>query len=1198
MNDSRPSAAGDGLMGDAAELAERAAELSDRLRRGEAVELDDCEGEELRDLLPTIRMMAGWSMQSPATTDYPRLGDFRIVRELGRGGMGIVYEAVQMSLGRRVALKVLHTAAALDPRRLRRFQVEAQAAASLLHPHIVPVFATGSENGTAYYAMQYIDCRDLARIINDLRRDRSTDGTSVESCKLAPRTPLFDPSSSFERDVARLARQAAMALEHAHANDVLHRDVKPSNLLIDERGHLWITDFGLARIKGSLELTQTGDVLGTPQYMSPEQALGHRTPLDGRTDVYSLGATLYEILTLTTPFHGDDRIELLRQIAQAEPIPPRKINPRVPVELETIVLKAMAKAPADRYATAADLADDLGRFLDDRPIRARRPSLLNRASKWTRRHRRLVAAAGATSLVLAFALASAVFQYTVWLRRHGAALENEVARANRNADLANRHRRLANRQLHAAQLRLASAAIEKGQLERAQDILHDEVINPGEDDPRDFAWHVLWERATRQIAPLYGHERDVTALAMSPDGRTLASGDKLGIVRLWDLRTDSAVCVLKGHALSISRLVFSPDGSLLASAADADSHSHSEVFLWEAATGRELARIAGLDNCIAAVPALLRNEPALRLHTSRRESFDGQWRESAIREIRTYDLSHGPSRLVLRSIWRSRDDTCLTDTGQIVTFPRAPLGEPDRWTTRDAETGQFEWAFDSARKGNRKLTACTPDGRVIAAAFGDDTVCCRESSTGRELLRYTSKSPLLRLALSSDGGTLVAACESGAIELRSLATGRRVALVKTEVRRQNPSLHLAFSPDGSKLATTDWAVPGGATPVTIWDVDTGKRLGQYPGHRDRAADLLFAADGRSLAIAAGPTIRCWFLKGKSEPAALAGHKDEAWAVAFAPDGELLASGSDDDDPETIKLWDPKTGRLIRGWFGGPGTTASLAFSPDGRILASAHLTKQDNVRLWDVATGKPLATLKGHTARVRTLAFHPHGKLLASAGSDKTIRLWDVEEGRFLRVLCGHDDTIQQLVFAPDGTQLASAASDRTVRLWDVAQGAILRKLAGPEKFTSVEFSPDGRTLAGADEDGSITLWDAATGAQHGVLRDEVRVLRALAFSPDSRILASAGETGPIRLWDVLTAQELHSLPDYSGHVHSLAFAPDGSSLAYSTHDGAVRICRTDLALSHAHRGAGESRESEPGRPSRRDPRVQRPPHTGSNRSP
>jgi WD40 repeat protein len=456
------------------------------------------------------------------------------------------------------------------------------------------------------------------------------------------------------------------------------------------------------------------------------------------------------------------------------------------------------------------------------------------------------------------------------------------------------------------------------------------------------------------------------------------------------------------------------------------------------------------------------------------------------------------------------------------------------------------------------------------------------------LFRYTSESPLRSLALSTDGRAMVAAYESGVLELRSLATGRRVALTLSDVLRKHSDIHLAFSPDGARLATTEWGIPGGATPVTVWDVNTGRCLGHYPGHRDRAADLRFAADGRSLIIAAGPTIRCWFFERESEDVPLAGHNDEAWAVTFAPDGELLASGSDDDDPETIKLWDPRTCRLIRGWCGGPGTTASLAFSPDGRILASAHLAKQDNVRLWDVTTGQHMATLKGHTAQARSLAFHPHGKFLASAGSDETIRLWDIEKLTAHNVLDGHEDTIQQLVFAPDGSLLASAATDGTVRLWDVAEGRILRTLVGPEKFSAVAFSPDGRTLAGADEDGSITLWDAVTGAQRVLLRDEVRVLRALAFSPDSRILASAGETGPIRLWDVLTAQELHSLPDYSGRVHSITFAPDGSSLAYAGHDGVVRICWTDLAHSPARRGAVELPETGPGRSSRRDPRVPR----------
>ena len=254
-----------------------------------------------------------------------------------------------------------------------------------------------------------------------------------------------------------------------------------------------------------------------------------------------------------------------------------------------------------------------------------------------------------------------------------------------------------------------------------------------------------------------------------------------------------------------------------------------EVLLWEAATGRELARIKGLENCIAAVPVFLRNEPALRLDVSWRESVDGEWRESASgKSGPTISPTAHPGSCCGHRCAREID-TCLTDAGQIVTFPSAPLPEQDRWTSKDAETGHIEWAFDSARLGGRVLTACTPDGRIVAAAFGDNIVSCRESKTGRELFRYTSESPLRGLALSTDGRTLVAACESGVVELRSLATGRRVALSISDVPRQNPSLQLAFSPDGTRLATTEWAIPGGATPVTVWDVDTGKRLGQYPG---------------------------------------------------------------------------------------------------------------------------------------------------------------------------------------------------------------------------------------------------------------------------------------------------------------------------------------------------------------------------------
>ena len=389
----------------------------------------------------------------PALPPQSQLGDYRILREVGRGGMGVVYEAYQISLGRRVALKVLPFAAAVDPKQRQRFQIEAQAAAQLHHPHIVPVFGVGCDHGIHYYAMQFVDGRSLAAIIRELR---SSDGaapalavspasvgsaeTEEASCTSGgtpvgrrsqsgpigpgaadplgnarpdadatpdPHHPLSGSSGAptlsgavhqdraFCRNVARLGIEAADALDHAHALGILHRDIKPANLIVDRDGSVWITDFGLARFPGDLSLTGTGDVVGTLRYMSPEQALARRGVVDQRTDVYALGATLYELLALRPAFNGRDHQELLRQIAQDEPIPLRRLNAAVPRDLETIILKAMAKDPSSRYATAQELSEDLKRFRNDDPIRGRRPGPVERILRWARRRWELVATAAA-----------------------------------------------------------------------------------------------------------------------------------------------------------------------------------------------------------------------------------------------------------------------------------------------------------------------------------------------------------------------------------------------------------------------------------------------------------------------------------------------------------------------------------------------------------------------------------------------------------------------------------------------------------------------------------------------------------------------------------------------------------------------------------------------------------------------------------
>jgi serine/threonine protein kinase len=424
-----------------------------------------------------------------AATGQP-LGDFQLVREVGRGGMGVVYEAVQLSLGRKVAVKVLPLAAAFDARHLQRFHNEAQAAAQLHHTNIVPVYAVGCERGVHFYAMQLIEGRSVEEIVRELRRSNrpggepssgedsatiswraSTAKTQAAAGEVSPAArplvrqdvratnrSMIGPSaealttlrtakrSDYYRTVARLGLQAAEALDYAHQLGVVHRDIKPANLLLDVRGNLWVTDFGLAQFYAESELTRTGDLLGTLRYMSPEQAAGRAVVLDQRTDVYSLAVTLYELLTLERALPGETRGELLHQIGSVDPKPPRSIDRNVPPELETIILKACAKDPADRYATAGAMADDLRRFLHDEPILARPPSLWDKSVKWTRRHK---AVALSTVVVLVFALVGLTIS-TVLIARAQAKTKDALKSEQDRAAEANAQRAIADRRYRQA----------------------------------------------------------------------------------------------------------------------------------------------------------------------------------------------------------------------------------------------------------------------------------------------------------------------------------------------------------------------------------------------------------------------------------------------------------------------------------------------------------------------------------------------------------------------------------------------------------------------------------------------------------------------------------------------------------------------------------------------------------------------------
>jgi serine/threonine protein kinase len=464
-----------------AAFADLVAEITDKLQAGQPVEMEQYVArhpewaDRLRDILPALEMMAqvsgGTGNDGEDQREEPlqgTLGDYRIVREIGRGGMAVVYEAEQVSLGRRVALKVLPFAATMDPRQLQRFHNEARAAASLHHEHIVPVHAVGWQRAVHFYAMQLIEGKSLAELIaardsaswgqrppeaavETTGHGASPEGDAPAAAAPDTRPAAAAPTEAAPRDAAHFrcitgwGIQAAEALEYAHALGIVHRDIKPANLMLDGRGKLWVTDFGLARTVTDAGLTMSGDLLGTLRYMSPEQALARHGLVDHRTDVYSLGATLYELLTSQPAVEGQDRREILKQIADEEPRPPRALDRSIPEDLETIVLKALAKEPAERYTTARELADDLRRFLEYKPIGARRPTVAHRLLRWSKRHQ---AAMATTCLLLMLGVIGlAISSALIWREKKeteqalkGAKKEERLAQANADRARAQRER--------------------------------------------------------------------------------------------------------------------------------------------------------------------------------------------------------------------------------------------------------------------------------------------------------------------------------------------------------------------------------------------------------------------------------------------------------------------------------------------------------------------------------------------------------------------------------------------------------------------------------------------------------------------------------------------------------------------------------------------------------------------------------------
>ena len=465
--------------------------------------------------------------------------------------------------------------------------------------------------------------------------------------------------------------------------------------------------------------------------------------------------------------------------------------------------------------------------------------------------------------------------------------------------------------------------------------------------------------------------------------------------------------------------------------------------------------------------------------------------------------------------------------------------------------------------------ALSRDGRTVATVSGSNRIRIRNVDAWGDTTTIETRGPVNQLEFDPTGRTLAAVSEDGKIQLWDRASGASHIVIPDDMDRQRDHVKIAFSSDGTLMATTSHGSPGGQQPIALWDVKSARRMGTLPCRSHGASCLLFAPDGRSLIVDVDRAPRIWQFDLLAEPPSPTGHKDEVWAVAYTPDGKFLATGSDDgpEEPQTIKIWDLATGQLVRGWHGKIGTVASLTFSPDGRVLASGHLTLRDNVRLWDVSTGGLLTTLSGHRDFVRSVAFSSDGRILATAGGgvaesgeDWTIRLWDVATARCFRQLKGHSSVVRSLAFSPDGRTLATASNDRTLRLWEPATGCLLRTYRSPAVLVAVAFAPDRASLAVAGETGVVTIHNATTLTVLKTIRHENReVLLNLAFAHRWPV---AGDVRPVGHNPLLGHTHRPGVahlagPQGAGQRHR--FRADGSSLASCSHDGEVKLWRASL---------------------------------------
>jgi WD40 repeat protein/predicted Ser/Thr protein kinase len=1013
---------------------------------------------------------------------------YEVLGELGKGGMGVVYQARQTALGRTVALKmILHADHAGDTER-ERFRIEAQAVARLQHPHIVQVFEVGEHDGLPYFSLEFCPGGSLADQL---------DGTPWEA-----------------KRAAKLVETLARAMQAAHQAQVIHRDLKPANVLLTADGQPKITDFGLAKKLDEQGKTQTGAIMGTPSYMAPEQAGGKSGAIGPAADVYALGGILYELLTGRPPFKAATPLDTVLQVISDEPVPPRQLQSNCPPDLETITLKCLQKEPGKRYASAVVLAEDLRRFVAGEPIVARPVGRGERAWRWCRRNPAVAGLLLAASLFLVAGVAGVAWFAVEASRQAREAEESarqataEKVRANEESERASRNELNALRNLYLSQMGQAHLAWKEGQVGRVLDLL--DAQEPGRNgghDFRGFEWYYLRRlcRASHRI--LARQPQAFRAVAFRPDGKLVASvsGHLLADdreqpeLKLWDPATGKELRTLEGYAAtlySFGSLAFSPDGSRVAGS------SRESIRVWEADSGKRLQTFPANDGNAWG------NHPAF--------SPDGRCLAMASgKTVRLWDLQTGKERAPAFEP-HTEALTCVAFTPDGEGLVAGAVAEevslfaPPTALVWEVKTGKRirRWLH----RGGVHAVAVSPDGKSIASAGDDSLIRVWDVESKKEKWTLHGHTNAFSGVAFHPGGRWLFTCSyDGSIKVWDTAAGR---LVRTLRGHTLGVTGLALPADGRRLVSS-----GEDGTVRVWEWDRDQDALTLPEPLGPVLCLAFHPDGRHLA-AGSAGVSLWDI-----PAGKVARRygellanPPVRAVAFDPQGGRLATAS-----AAVQVWDTAGGKKL---FGPQekgdeenGIVNGLAFRPDGRYVAA----RGERVTIRDAATGGQVRSMGDGEGF--GIAYSPDGHYLAS-GKGRVVTLWDAASGEVVRTFPEFPDTVLKVSFSPVGHLLAASSS--TACVWEHPSGREVLRFRHASTRTPTgdsvrlhgrtAFSADGQRLAVAPLDGTVALWDVTTGQQILSLNAPgSQVAGCVAFSTDGHWLAAGGiegDKGILRVWD------------------------------------------------------------------------------------